>query len=452
MTCVRHLTALTMAAGLGLMVAPVFAGDSFEPTPTFVMETRTALGIEPQDVALGNGFAYVLGVNADGASTIDVHDAATLAMVATLSVEATIEDIEVDPQTGMIYAIGNDGSASRFQILDAKLNMIGGVSFKPRLGHPSLSTTPDGFVAVSGVRTDYSDGFFAAVDVRDPKKPFLREEFFAADARSGVLNGWLDANYGAIFLNASWDSRFSAVATGKSYVMSEFSVETSTGTLSEPYAVTAQLRNDPCRNDEPTNFLVADMTRSVLSLVEFDESFQSLDMLSLVEFNLAPSRAVLGQLAGTSMREPSGLISASCDQSAIFLGSKTSSELAQFARNKGLASLERVGTIRLPGRPSAIAVDPSSGFAIVVSADNRLIMRLSNKESEAPNERVIGNSDVRELQRTLTEIGIPVGSIDGIIGAKTQRAVSLAERKFGVQLDTQKDIKKSVETLKGIFK
>jgi len=262
----------------------------------------------------------------------------------------------------------------------------------------------------------------------------------------------LDANYGAIFLNASWDSRVAVVATGKSYVMGEFRVETSSGTLSEPYAVAAQMRRDPCRKEQPTNFLVADMTRSVLSLVEFDESFQSLDLLSVVEFNLAQSGRALDRMPGTSMPQPSGLISASCDQSAIFLGSRTSSELAQFARNNDLASLERVGTVRLPARPVAIAVDPSSEFAVVVSADNRAVMRLSNKKAAVPNERVIGDADVRELQRTLTEIGIPVGSIDGIIGARTKRAVDLAERKFGVELDTGTDIKESVKTLRGFFK
>lgn len=428
------------------------AGEIFEPTPTFIVETRSALGVLPEDVILNNGFAYVLGVNAAGASTLEMRDGKSLDLLRTVSVAGTIEDIAADPNTGSVFAIGRSGRSTQFHVMDAKLNPRGKVAINPLVGYPNLSVSPTGLVAVSGIRSSYSDGFFAAVDVSDSANPIVRDDYFAPNARAGVMNGWLDADYGAIFLNASWDSRLAAIAVGKSYVMSEFSVETASGSYSEPYAVSAVLERHACRRGLPTSFLVADMTRSVLSLVDFDEAFQSLDMLSVVEFNLTRSGGSSTRLAGTSMREPTGLISASCDQSVILLGSTNSIQVAQFARNKDMASLERVGTIRLPSIATALAVDQSASYAVAVSAQNRAIMRLSNQTTEAPVTRVIGNADIRELQRTLTEIGIPVGSIDGIVGARTERAIELAERKFGIEIDTQNDLTGSIERLKNVNK
>ncbi|MFK7875744.1 MAG: peptidoglycan-binding protein [Paracoccaceae bacterium] len=430
-----------------LSVAPASAEDAFKPIPTLVMDVRAALGIEPQEVIVSGKFAYVLGVNANGASEIEMRDTGSLELIASKAFTFSVEDIAADPSGDAVYMIGNNRSATRFQVLDPKLNPLGSLTIKRRIGHPALTTAPDKTVAISGLRTEYSDGYFAAVDVGSLSEPMLRD-FFVSGARGGVMNGWIDVGFGAMFLNSASDSRLLAVATGKSYVMSEFGVQTASGVLGEPYAIAAQIGHDACRGDQPTSFLVADMTRNILSLVDFDEAFQSLDMLSFVEFNLSPTRATLGLLEGTSMREPAALISASCDQSVIFLGSKTSYEVAQFARNQDLNSLERVGTIKLPGRPNDIVVDRTGDFAIAVSSENRAIMRFVNESAENPGDRVIGDANVRELQRTLTEIGIPVGTIDGIMGTKTMRAVSLAERRFGVELDPTRDVIKSIETLK----
>ncbi len=445
----RKIPVLMMASMLlSLSIVAASAEDAFRPIPTLAMEARAPLDIEAQNVILSGGFAYVLGVNAAGVSEIEIRDAASLELVGSRATEFTIEDIAADPDRAAVYAVGNNGSATLFQVLDPKLNPLGGITIKPRIGHPTLTTTSDGQVAVSGLQTEFSDGFFAAVDIGNFKEPILRDDIYAVDARRGVLNGWLDTRFGAIFLSAAWDSRLLAVATGKPYLMSEFGVQTANGQLSEPYAITAQFGHDACRGDREPSFLIADMTRNVLSLVDFNEAFQSLDMLSFVEFNLAPTRAIMGRLEGTSMREPAGLISASCDQSVIFLGSKTSYEIAQFARNEDLASLERVGTIKLPGRPADIAVDQSGNFAVAVSAENRAIMRFGNEAKENPSDRIIGDADVRELQRTLTEIGLPVGSIDGILGAKTIRAMNLAERRLGIELNPANDAAQSVEILK----
>ena len=431
---------------LALSVLAVTAKDIFNPTPTLVEEARAALGVEPRRVILSGQFVYVLGANAGGNSVIELRDATTLALIDSRAVDVVIEDLIADPDGSALYAIGTNGTETRFQVLDPKLGALGGVTV-PRIGHPSLTIGADKLVAVSGIRTEFADGFFAAVNVRAPRKPALREDFYAGDARRGVLNGWLDPQFGAMFLNVSWDSRLLAVAAGKSYLMSEFRVETASGSLSEPYAITAKLGPNTCRQDQSASFLVADMSRNVLSLVDFDEGFQSLDVLSFVEFDLAPTRAILGRLEGTNMREPSGLVSAACDQSVIFVGSKTSTEVAQFARNDALNTLERVGTLRLPGRPSDLAVAASGDFAVAVSAENRAIIRFGNAADGGTGTRIIGNADVRELQRTLTEIGFPVGSIDGIIGEKTLWALDLAERRLGVDLNPNQNAAELVQIL-----
>lgn len=453
MSIAQSIWSVTATACATLCLASLAkAADEFNPTPTFAIETREALGLTPQDVILSNGFIYVLGSDGDGLSAVEMRDAQTLELLQERKVKAEITDIVADQKTGDVYAIGTAGGATRFQVMDSRLNPLGSAVIKPILAQPSLTTSSRGLVAVSGIDGPDAEGFFAAVDVSKPERPVLREEFFSLNARRGVLNGWLVPEQGTIFLNTSWDSRLAAVATGKSYLMSEFSVETASGSLSEPYAISAAVEDELCRNGAPTSFLVADMSRNVLSLVDFDASFQSLDLLSVVEFNLPQSGPALPVWEGTLIREPSGVIASACDQSVILLGSTTSNQVAQFARNANLATLERVGTVRLPGRPTAIAVDEFARFAIVVSAENRAVMRLSNQTDQTPIERVIGDPEVRELQRTLTEIGIPVGSIDGILGAKTKRAVDLANKKYNLDIDADRELQEAVETLKKVFK
>ena len=57
---------------------------------------------------------------------------------------------------------------------------------------------------------------------------------------------------------------------------------------------------------------------------------------------------------------------------------------------------------------------------------------------------------IAQFKARLTEAGFPVGSIDGVIGPNTLRAVSLAGKKFGVELDAERDLNKTLETLTGV--
>ncbi|MBW4709968.1 peptidoglycan-binding protein [Roseobacter sp. YSTF-M11] len=440
-----------VAAALALILlapVPLSAADDFSPVQTFVQQDRAALSIVPEKIALHGRLAYVLGTNSAGVDVIELRDAETLEAITSAPMDIQVDDILVDTRGKALYVLGNDGSSTQLKVLDPKLNRMAGLSIKSRLGYPTLSATSEGLLIISGIRTDFSDGFVGAVDVRNPAEPQTRRDIYSGEARRGASGGWFDADAGALFMNAAWDARLFAIATGKSYVMSEFGVQTASGELSDPYAVTARMSTEDCRAGGATSFLIADMSREVLALVDYNAPFQSLDTQSFVEFNLAPTRARTETLPGTNTRQQAGVISASCDQAVIFLGSRTSYEVAQFARNKFLSSLERVGTIRLPGRPVDIDVSDAGDFALAVSAENRAIMRFGTQSNGGGATRIIGDADVRQLQRILTEAGLPVGSIDGIIGANTLRAVDLAERKFGVQLDAERDIKQTVETLK----
>ncbi|MGC3937329.1 peptidoglycan-binding domain-containing protein [Roseobacter sp. EG26] len=449
-----NYTRMIAAAVTMAMLAPqsTVAGEEFAPVQTLVLETREALSYEPEKVTLQGDVMYILGSNAAGVDVIEIRDTKTLDVLSLAPQELQVDDIAADPRGNALYVIGHDGQLSQLNVLDAKLAPIATKSMKNRLGYPKLSTTADGLLIVSGLRTDFSDGFLGALDIREPSDPQIRSDIYAGEAWGGVAGSWFDARSGALFLNAAWDSRLLALSTGKSYVMSEFGVQTDSGSLGDPYVVSALMGNRGCRNDGATSFLIADLNRDVLTLVDYNEPFQSLDTLSIVEFNLAPTRALSPALPGTDLRLPAGLLSSSCDQSVIFLGSRTSNEVAQFARNEFLSSLERVGTIRLPARPVDIDVSTAGDFAIAVSAENRTVMRFSTPAEDGGPKRIIGDADVRALQRALTEAGLPVGSIDGIIGAKTLRAVQIAEKKYGVKLDATGDIAKTVETLREAIK
>jgi hypothetical protein len=172
----RNFVVTMASAVLSLMMVPASAKDAFKPTPTLVMEARAALGAVPQDVILSGKFAYVLGLNAEGLSEIEVRDASSLELIANKTVEFSIEDIASDPDGVAIYAVGSNGSATRFQVLDPKLNPLGGITIKPRVGYPTLNTAPEKLVTISGLQTEFSDGFFAAVDVRSREAPVLRDE------------------------------------------------------------------------------------------------------------------------------------------------------------------------------------------------------------------------------------------------------------------------------------
>ena len=64
---------------------------------------------------------------------------------------------------------------------------------------------------------------------------------------------------------------------------------------------------------------------------------------------------------------------------------------------------------------------------------------------------IIGNESVRELQRLLTEMGYSVGSIDGLIGANTLKALELVEDRYLVKLDARNNLETSIDNLRKVI-
>ncbi|MFZ5961382.1 peptidoglycan-binding domain-containing protein [Thalassococcus sp. BH17M4-6] len=444
---------LILSAALALILttlpgAPAAAGPDFSPVQTLTVENRTALDITPDKVYLQGDDAYVLGTNAAGASVIELRDGQTLQALTSVTLKMAADDLAIDPRGRAVYAIVNDGKSSYVAVFDRKLERIGGLNLRRLLQYAVLSATPDDFLTIGALRTDSSDGFFGVVDVNDPTDPQFRQSYRASDAWRGVTGAWFDAQNLTLFANAAWDSRLQAISVGKERILSEVSEESASKTARQPYATFPLLGNLPCRSGRGTSFLVADMGLQVLSLVDYNDLFQSLDPQSTVSFSLAPTRAISPVLPGTNMREPAGLVSASCDQSVILVGSRLSFEIDQFARNDGLSILELVGTVTLPFLPSDLDVSEDGSYALATSARDNSLLRLAATDGGSGSVRIIGDPDVRELQRLLTEIGLPVGSIDGLVGANTLRATALAEKQLGIQLDPQNDLQGSIDLLR----
>ncbi len=179
--------------------------------------------------------------------------------------------------------------------------------------------------------------------------------------------------------------------------------------------------------EQRNSIIIADLSSGRLLLADVDEVFSSFDIIQILALKLpGPSNKIIH---GKSRL----LVASDAGQRAILVGSEASTEVLVYSRSA--RSLEVQNTIRLPFRPSALGVSPNGDIAafaddvsgrLVIQAE--LTRRLDQELDDEEMERV------REVQRQLSELGYPVGLVDGFIGSQTRMAIAHFQGQQGLQV------------------
>jgi len=280
--------------------------------------------------------------------------------------------------------------------------------------------------------------------------PTLIEQYRAKIASNGVAAAWLDISQvpPTAFLNSVFGSGLLAIGLSEKGDVnySNFSFGKS-GTIYAPFTTFALMPNQLCLDGNlGASFLIADSARRILSLAAYDPDFRSLDVVSLTQLTLEarPNGKPLSYY-GIDILQPTNLLVSSCNHSVIWAGNLNSNEIEQFTFNTNLMAIEKVGTIDLHSRPSGLAMNVPGQFALVISANGNTVTRFQNGDGS-----IVGKAAERELQRLLFERGYSVGTIDGIIGAKTMRAVARFQKRNDVQLNINRDLKGALKAIQSI--
>lgn len=170
------------------------------------------------------------------------------------------------------------------------------------------------------------------------------------------------------------------------------------------------------------SLLVGDHTSLMLTLVDFDPLFRTMDVVATapIGIRIDPKANVQADPITGLVKQPM-LLGSDDNQSTILVGDLYSSQLVQFTRGTRDVTLERVGEIEISGVPSSISVSSDGGAAVVAVANSHdlRILAPANPTANAPD------TDIRQLQRELAALGLNVGGIDGVVGQGTITALNI---------------------------
>jgi len=420
---------LLMAVAAAFAAAGTSAADRFEPPDLFAETARAPLAATPVGAQLAGDVLVVIGTTDEGRGHVASLDASTLRVRAERAFRTLPVDVAVDAR-GTVFVVGAtaDG-ATRVLAMDADLEPLGAFDIGERLVYPRVSVPVPGRLVVGSLAS-----VMRVVDVSDPATMTRASDFTPPSYSTGVGRTWTSRDDAALFANLSVQSWLVAFDIATARQLGEIGYRLKGGP-EEPFAVAALVEGASCAALDSSSFLVADARRGTLTLAEFDADFRSLDIVTAVETGLDQDpHAAPRPLPGGEVVRPTALVASACDSSVIWVGNVGTSEVIQYAVNDDYGSIEKIGSIELSERPIAFAVAPDADYALAVSADGRTITRHEPGAGER-GTRSIGDPAVRELQRLLTDTGYPVGTIDGVLGPATRRALALYETNTGVEID-----------------
>ncbi len=202
------------------------------------------------------------------------------------------------------------------------------------------------------------------------------------------------------------------------------------------------------------SLLLADHQGQMIMVQEYDPKFRTIDLVTIAGVGYTP---VPGSFLETlpnsrSIRQPM-LIASDRSQTKILSGNIYSRQLVMFTREVGADYLEQVATLELENSPGAIAVNPAGNDAIIAFKDHPALLLLSHPNAATGREETgnvpmeTGDEVVRELQKLLTSLGFSVGSIDGVMGARTRHSLRIAAEHYDIE-GSLKDLNASIKELK----
>jgi hypothetical protein len=448
----RHILAGLFATAASSLPYAATAGG-YLPTLPLGPSVIRPIPFSPRLISFVDGLLVVASEENGSGAVLAKIDPETLESNSQITTDIVPEDMAIAPGGSLVVIIGNDGTSTRIEFFDADLKMKFTMSLDRSIDSPKLAFNESEVLFVGGQSVKSSPSPLLMLDTFQTPGKILREinPFFVS---SGIAGIWYDKRDDVVFVNGSSNSSFYAISAETGKLMGVFASRNEKGDGIRAFSVSGVVGASKCNLSTPAAFLVAD-GKSSLSLIDFDPTFQGFDIQTVVE---ARPRT-LDNLSDeghytTSFFKPTTLVASSCDQSVIWLGNRYSNEIVQYARNPITSNLEKVGSISLPSMPYdfVLSGDGHEGFAIFRREGQIARFDRNISPIEASKSRVIGDDRVREIQRLLSSKGYPVGSIDGLMGPSTTRAISAVERQLGVTIDKKTDVGATLQSLQSTFK
>ena len=423
-----------LTASLCLGLAPAYAESldtPFAPAPLFQEVQRTWVDSTPMVLRLSDDKLFVLGSTETSRGQISILGAADLKLRKVRNLPVIPVDMVVD-KNGQVFVLGVNASGQH-QVLamNSSLQDLGTFDAGQALVAPILSL-PGGHNLIVGSMKHP----MLVIDTLTPDKLRVSATFKPPSFSIGVGQTWISTDWETLFLNLSVELSLVAYDIASVRQLGNIGY-TLKGTEIEPYETVGVTGSFPCHSTTGASFLIYDPRRESLTLADFDPVFRSLDIQTTVDTPLGAGRAGFRDLIpGMGIMKPSGLLASTCDQSAIFLGSKRSKRLVQYAVNKEYRSIETTGFINTTFSSTSLVMQPQGQYAFLASEDLKLIVRYE-PPSTSDDIQLRGDPAVRDLQRLLTENGYPLGSVDGLMGPLTRKALELYEQNTGHKLDLE---------------
>jgi hypothetical protein len=172
---------------------------------------------------------------------------------------------------------------------------------------------------------------------------------------------------------------------------------------------------------------------SRLVVAELDEAFGAFAIIQSVDLNFFAS-SPSGTCVDDLTKSPLLLSSDRREQQTIAVGSRLSRDIYIFGRSG--RAIELRGSRTLATSPLDISVSPDgSAIAVLMSRDSQgSQVEISHPDSSAYSTTPLSpeQSKLSQAQKALSQLGYPVGSVDGAPGPQTTQAILLFQKRAGL--------------------
>lgn len=436
---------LALAASVALSPCSSLAEDIYVPESPLSNGTTKRLDFQPTVVAASDGLLVVAGGRDEMDAHIAILDPSTLEVTRQIQPKMLVEDVVVTADGDKIIVAGSNGVSTELAVYTDGLNELSHLDLDRLVGYPQLSISDDDIVALAGQKTAIASPALSFYRLYGGELGRRRD--FPSELKYGSRGVWIDTTAKLVFVNNATRPSVAAYDFNSGRRVATLQVQSDNSRDLTAYSVFGLVGSE-CGGSAPASLLISDGSSRV-SLVDFDPLFKTFDVKAAinVRLRLLPGTK-LETLRDTSSVKPPALLASVCDQSVIWVANSFSNEIAQFSRNPLTSDLEKVGSLDLPGLPNAIALQPNGqhGYAVLKTAKSVVSFRRSAPDSEA--KPIVGDDKVREIQRFLSAKGYLYGSIDGLVGPSTVKALEVISKRYAVDLDIRSDPAATLSKLK----
>ncbi|RUM13466.1 hypothetical protein EFD56_27815 [Rhizobium phaseoli] len=436
---------LAFATALALSPCPSLADDIFVPESPLSNGTAKRFDFQPTVVAASDRFLVVAGGLDEKDGHIAILDPQTLSVIHQIEPRLLVEDIVVNANGDKLVLAGFNGVSTELAVYTDQLEELSRLDLERLVGYPQLSIDDDGIVALAGQKTAIASPALSFYRLDGGELVWRRD--FPSELKYGSRGAWIDTKSKLVLVNNATRPSVTAYDFNSGRRVATLQVQSENSRDLTPYSVFGLVGSE-CGGSAPASLLISDGSSRV-SLVDFDPLFESFDVKAAinVRLRLLPGTR-LETLKDTSSVKPPALLASVCDQSVIWVANSFSNEIAQFSRNPLTSDLEKVGSLGLPGLPNAIALQPKGlyGYAVLKTAKSVVSFQRSAANSGA--KPIVGDDKIREIQRFLSAKGYLYGSIDGLVGPSTVKALEVIGKRYGVELDVRSDPAATLDKLK----